>query len=135
MTANTPCTPHGMVACSRCIVIDDAARRMCAEVNLVIVGTPHDLLVRAWQAFRLDDGTTDHTLYPSRSSALSYQLRPCGVFCYRNALGGLPLRDAAIWLAMQRAAYEADNIAWVDPASPDIIVSTAGYDHMRGRVN
>jgi hypothetical protein len=123
-----------MIACSRCIVVDDAARRMCAEVNLAISAIPWDVLTRSCQAFRLDDGTTDHTLYPSRSVALQHQLRPCGVFYYRNALGGVDVRDVAIWLAMQRAAYESDRIAWVDPESPDIIVSTRGYDHMRGRV-
>lgn len=123
-----------MVACSRCIVVDQAARRITAEVNLVVMSQAWDVLAHAWQAFRLDDGTTDHTLYPSRGVALTYQLRPCGVFCYRNALGGVSVRDVAIWLAMQRAAFESDRIAWVDPASPDLIVSTAGYDHMRGRV-
>lgn len=126
--------PHGLVACSQCIVVDDAARRMCAEVNLVIHSAPWDQLVRSWQAFRLDDGTSDHVLYPARSTALTYQLRPCGVFCYRNALGGVDVRDAALWLAMQRLAYENDRIAWTDPASPDLIVSTRGYDHMRRRV-
>jgi hypothetical protein len=124
-----------MMACSQCVVVDSAARRICAEINLVITSMPWDQLIHAWQAFRLDDGTTDYTLYPSRGVALTYQLRPCGVFCYRNALGGVSVRDVAIWLAMQRAAFESDRVVWIDPASPDIIISTRAGDHLRGRVS
>jgi hypothetical protein len=120
-----------MQACSQCAVIDDAARRMCAEINLTVFAVPHDQLVHSCMAFRLDDGSTDHTLYPSRETALTYQLRPACVFHFRSALAGVSLRDMAIWLGMLREAYANDRIAWVDPASPDLITSTRAYDHMR----
>jgi hypothetical protein len=123
-----------MQVCSQCVIPDDAARRMTAEINLALFAVPWDQLVHSCMAFRLDDGTTDHTLYPNRQTALTYQLRPAGVFYFRNALGGVQLRDIAIWLAMQRAAYENDRIAWVDPASPDLIISTKSGDYLRGRV-
>jgi hypothetical protein len=120
-----------MQACSQCVVVDDAARRMTAEINFTIFALPWDQLVHSCMAFRLDDGTTDHTLYPNRKTALEYQLRPTAIFHFRNAMGGVNLRDMAIWLGMQREAYSNDRIAWVDPASPDLIISTEAAETMR----
>lgn len=90
-----------------------------------------NVLATHCMAFRLDDGTTDRTLYPDRATALKFQHRPACVFWFRNAMGGVTARDMAIWLAVQRLAYENDRIAWTDPASPDIIISTHGGDVMR----
>jgi hypothetical protein len=88
-------------------------------------------LVSSCMAFRLDDGSTDGTLYPSRAVALRYQLRPACVFYFRNSLGGVPVRDIAIWLNMQREAYANDRIAWIDPESPDLIISDESAQHLR----
>lgn len=126
------CQPHGMVACSRCVVVDDAAKRITAEITLAIMAAPWDVLVRSCMAFRLEDGATDGTLYPSRATALAYQLHPTGIFHFRNAMAGVNVRDIAIWLGMQREAYANDRIAWVDPASPDLIISTASAERLKG---
>lgn len=128
---NDVCQNHGLRVCSRCIVVDDAARRMSGLVNAYITFTPFDELIRSCMAFRLDDGTTDGTLYPNRKVALAHQRRPCAVFYFRNCGGGVKPHDCAVFLALNRLAYENDRIAWTDPDSPDLIVSTAGYDHMR----
>jgi len=82
-------------------------------------------------AFRLDDGSTDGTLYPSRKVALRYQLRPCCVFYFRNSPGGVSELDCQIFLNVNRVAYESDRIAWVDPDSPDILISDKSAQHMR----
>jgi hypothetical protein len=124
---------HGLRLCSKCIVISDAAKRMCDTINAMICFRPWDQLVRVCMAFRLDDGTTDGTFYPNRATALRYQLRPCCVFYFRNCLGGARPLDCQIFLNVNRVAYETDRIAWTDPESPDIIVSTRGFDHMTGR--
>lgn len=126
---------HKLRLCTKCRVVGDAARRMSDTVNMRIAFTQWDLLANACMAFRLDDGTTDDVLYPTRKVALQYQLRPCCVFYFRNAMGGVNPFDMQTFLDMQREAYSNDRIAWVDPDSPDIIISHQTYDHLTGRVN
>lgn len=128
-----PCTEHGFIACSRCVVITDAARRMSDEINGRIAFINWDVLVRTCMAFRLDDGTTDAVLYPDRKTALTYNHRACAVFYFRNCLGGTNPKDCQIFLNLNRAAYENDRVRWVDPESPDLILSNRGYDFMSGR--
>lgn len=129
------CEKHGLKVCSQCITIDDAARRMAAHVNQDLVTFDWDVLVRSCIAFRLDDGTSDGVLYPNRRTALVHQLRPVAVFYFRNCGGGVEPHDCAVFLGLHRLAHENNRVAWQDPDSPDLIVSTAGYDHMRGRRN
>lgn len=132
MDSNRRCR-HGLLLCSKCVTIDSAALRMTEIINARIAFTHWDVLSHGCMAFRLDDGTTDDTLYPNRATALKYQLRPCCVFYFRNALGGVNARDIQLFLDINRLAYQNDRIAWVDPESPDIIVSTHGYDVMRNK--
>jgi hypothetical protein len=124
---------HGMRVCSRCVVITDAAKRIADNINLRIAFTPWEVLVRSCMTFRLDDGSTDGTFYSSRKVALTWQTRPSCVFYFRNCPGGVGVRDIQIWLNMQRAAFESDRIAWIDPESPDLIISTRSGDILRGR--
>lgn len=124
---------HGLIVCRHCTEVSDAAKRITAEIMMAVTFLPWDVLAHHCMAFRLDDGTTDRALYPTRKIALSHQLRPCAIFYFRNAMGGVTAQDISLWLALQRLAYENDRIAWVDPESPDIIVSTMGADVMRAR--
>jgi hypothetical protein len=126
---------HGLELCSRCTQVTDAARRMAEGIGVRIVFTPWDLLVRSCMAFRLDDGSTDGVLYPDRKTALSYQLRPCCVFYFRNSPGGVDAFDCQIFLNINRLAYENDRITWVDPESPDFIISDRSAQIMRGKVS
>lgn len=129
--AKGPCKPHGMIACSQCVVIEPAAQRMAGIINLIILSQAWDVLIHGCMAFRLDDGTSDLTIYPDRKTALTYQLRPSLVFHFRNTPGGVNAFDCQIFLNIHREAYENDRIAWTDPESPDLIVSTYGADRMR----
>lgn len=106
---------------------------MTNQINGIIVFTAWDVLVHGCMAFRLDDGTSDGVLYPDRKTALRYQLRPACVFYFRNAMGGVNPRDIQLFLDINRLAYQNDRVAWVDPASPDIIMSGQGYDVMRNK--
>src|SRR5215469_3440375 len=125
---------HRLMICARCIVIDDAAKRINDQVNAVICFAPWDFLVRHCMAFSLADGTTDGVFYPNRNTALIHQGVPTCVFYFRNCPGGTNARDMALFLEINRLAYENDNIAWTDPESPDILMEIQKYDRMRGRV-
>lgn len=129
-----PKCEHGYSVCSRCVVVEPAAQRMAGVINLFILCQSWDVLIRGCLAFRLDDGTTDNTLYPNRRTALSYQIRPCLVFHFRNCPGGVSARDCQIFLNIHREAFENDRIAWVDPDSPDLIISDYGAQKMRGKI-
>lgn len=133
--------PHGLVMCSRCVIIGDAARRMSGTINGLLVFVPWDTLVHSCMAFRLDDGTTDGVFYQAdtrlgysaRKVALSHQRRPCCIFYFRNAQGGTTPKDCQIFLNINRVAYENDRVRWTDPDSPDLIISTRSYEYMTGR--
>ena len=125
------CAIHGMVACSRCVVIESAAERIAGTVNFMILTREWGELVSSCMAFRLDDGTTDGTFYPTRRVALRYQLRPSLIFYFRNSPGGVSSRDCQIFLNMHREAFANDRIAWTDPDSPDLIISDPSAQHMR----
>jgi len=123
---------HKLRICSRCAHVSDAAKRMSDTVNALVVFTPWDLLVRSCMAFRLDDGTTDGVLYPDRNTALRFQLRPCCVLYFRRCATGASPLDMHLFMEMARQAYEADNIAWTDPQSPDLIISQTSSEILKG---
>jgi hypothetical protein len=123
---------HSLKLCSRCVEITDAAKRMADMINAMVTFSPWDVLVHHCMAFRLDDGTTDGTMYPNRKVALRHQLRPCCVFYFRNCPGGTNVLDCQIFLNVNRLAYESDQIAWIDPESPDFIISTQSAERMKG---
>lgn len=123
---------HKLKSCRQCVVVTDAAKRMSETANIYILCNPWGVLVHTCMAFRLDDGSSDGTLYPDRSIALRYQLRPCCVLYFRNCMGGTNPTDCQIFLNVQRLAFESDRIAWIDPESPDIIISTRSAEIMKG---
>jgi hypothetical protein len=123
---------HNNQVCSQCTIVTVAAERMASEINIHILFGSWDELVNSCMAFRLDDGTSDGTLYPDRSTALKFQLRPCCVFYFRHSPGGVNPFDCQIFLNINRVAYESDRVAWVDPESPDIIISDKSYRHIKG---
>jgi|SRR5215469_2764272 len=124
---------HGNMICSRCVEITDAARRMSERLNLMILCCSWDQLVHSCMTFYLDDGQSNGVLYPDRKTALRYQLRPCAVFYFRNAMGGTNPKDCQIFLNMSREAYRNNRTAWVDVDSPDLIMSNRSYDYLSGR--
>ena len=124
---------HGVVVCSRCVVITDAARRMSDHVNLRVTCTPYDQLVRSWLAIKLADGSSDSTLYDSRQDAINHQLHEtmCAYLCLRRCVGGLNARDAQIFLNMHRHIYDSGGS--LSHITEDMIMSQYGYDVLLGR--
>ena len=121
---------HGRRICSECIAVDDAAKRAYDIVRGLATFTPYGTRVQQspWLAIRLADGGSDQTLYDSKADAIRHQLHEslCGYFSYRSAPNGFAsAKDAAIWLAFHRAAYDA-GMRLVDPddayGGPDLVV-------------
>lgn len=73
-------------------------------------------------AFTLADGQTDHTIYPSKSAAISHQSNEFLYLyiCLRGCVSGMPAKDAQLFLDMNRDAYD-HNMRLSDPEAPDLI--------------
>lgn len=129
---------HGNAVCSRCVIVTDAARRMCDTINLKIVSHTWEELVNGYMAFRLNDGTSDNVLYDSKRVAARHTDETShAYFCFRNGLGGATPKDCQIFLDFNRAARDA-GMPMAEPAmkrQPDLILSTYGWDVLRGKID
>jgi hypothetical protein len=138
MSKGTPCVNHGLMVCSRCVVITDAARRMSDHINAYITFKGWDELINSWLAFRLDNGDTDGAMYPSKHEAVRHQSNPYhwAFFSFRNSPGGVTPKDCQIFLNLHRHVYDNGG-RLPDPddkhGGPDLILSNRGYDFMSGR--
>lgn len=106
-----PRCKHDLAICRECVVITDAARRICDAMNMAIVSHPTAECANSFMAFRLDDGTTDNILYPSKQAAMDHVSNEFH-YCYfflRGALGGANPRDCQLWLEFQRHAYDSGH--------------------------
>jgi hypothetical protein len=122
---------HGRKICSECIFVTDAGKRAYDIARSYCAYIGYDERVRSWVAFRLEDGGSDGTLYPSKVDAIRHQTyeQQCGYFSYRGSPNGFAsAKDAAIWLEYHRQLYSAGG-RLVDPddahGGPDIIMPTA----------
>lgn len=105
---------HGRKLCSDCIIVDDAAKRAYDVVALKAAFTDYDTRVRQspYMALRLSDGGSDGVLYDTKADAIRKQAHEylCAYFSFRNAPSGFSRpKDAAIFLAWNRAAYDAGH--------------------------
>lgn len=133
---NKRCANHGNVVCSFCTVATDAARRMSDLINNMLVFRSWDDLVNGCMAFRLDDGSSRGTLFASKADALRFtdEKYHC-YFFFRQGMGGVTPLDCQLFLDVHRHIYDAGG-RLNDPdlrRNPDIIISTRGYDIMRGK--
>jgi hypothetical protein len=120
------------VICSECIVVDDAAKRAFDIVSgLTLFNSYETRMGSPYVAIRLSDGGSDQVLYDTKRDAVRHQLHEtlCAYFSFRNSLNGFgSYRDAAIFLAWHRAAYDQ---GWrlPDPddthGGPDMVLPTA----------
>lgn len=106
---------HGRKICSDCIVVDDAARRAFDVVMLKATFTDYDTRVRQspYMAIRLADGSSDGVLYDTKADAVRHQLHEtqCAYFSFRfSPMGFARVKDAAIFLSWNRAAYDAGHL-------------------------
>lgn len=132
-----PRCEHGLVLCSQCVVVSDAARRMADQINNRLAFSGWEIR-NSWMAFKLDDGSTTGTLYDSRIDAVRHcDEKYHAFFCFRNALSGVTPKDCQIFLNMNRHAYDAGGHL-VDPDAPnggvDLILPSASYDKLTNRI-
>lgn len=95
---------HGLVICAQCIIVTDAAKRMSDAIGLAVLSHSVEQLAHGWMAFALEDGSTDHTVYPSKAEAVRHQSNEF-LYCYlclARCLGSIPVKDAQIFLDMNR---------------------------------
>lgn len=107
---------HHRTLCAECIVITDAAKKMSEAVALAIIANPPEITAHGWMAFALADGSTDHAIYPSKQAAIDHQSNEFR-YCYLNlaqCLGGMPVKDAQLWLDLHRQAYD-NGLRLTDP--------------------
>jgi hypothetical protein len=115
---------HGMVVCSQCVIVTDAAKRITDQINARITFTPFDELKNGWMAFRLADGSGDGVVYPSRADAIFHQHgmeKLCAFVSFRALMGGANAKDMQLWLDVQRDAYEA-GLDFHEPEAPQLIL-------------
>jgi hypothetical protein len=122
---------HGRKVCSECQHVTDVGKRAYDIARAYCTYVDYDTLVRSWIAFRLSDGGSDGTLYPSKRDAIRHQTyeQACAYFSYRGSPNGFgTAKDAAVWLEYHRHIY-ANGGRLVDPddahGGPDIIMPTA----------
>jgi hypothetical protein len=130
-----PVCRHGQTICPQCIEISDAAKRMSEIINLLIASNnPFDLR-NTWLAIKLADGDFDGNLYATREEAISHQIdeRFCAYICMGTVMNGSKPLDAAIFLEFHRQAYD-EGMRLHEPEAPQLIMPTAGYDRLTGRV-
>jgi hypothetical protein len=134
-TTNKPVCRHGVTICPQCIQIDDAAKRMSSMINgLIAFNNPFDLR-QTWLAIKLQDGSSDGNLYATREEAIRHQLdeRFCAYICMGTVMNGSKPLDCAIFLEFHRQAYD-EGMRLHEPEAPQLIMPTAGYDKLTGRV-
>jgi hypothetical protein len=126
---------HGMTICPSCIEIGDPAKRMNDTINGLVTFNDWDTLRHTWIAVRLSDGGFDGNLYATREEAIKHQLHEslCAYAWMGNFLQGAKPLDCAIFLEYHRQAYDA-GMRLHEPEAPQLIMPTAGYDKLTGRV-
>lgn len=130
---------HGQQVCSICVTITDAARRMSDTINLKITCQPWDVLANGYMAFRLDDGSSNGTIYDSKADAVRFtDEKRHAYFCFRTAMAGANARDCQLFLDMNRAAADA-GIPLAEPAtrragSTSLILPVTAHDVLTRRI-
>jgi hypothetical protein len=134
MTNKPPKCRHGHVVCPDCIIVTDAAKRMCDIINGILTFTPVWELRNKWIAIKLADGSYDGVVYDNRTDAITHQLdeRFCAYVCLTTVMSGAKPLDCAIFLEQQRQAYDA-GMRLHEPDAPQLLLPASAYDRMTGR--
>lgn len=118
----------------------DAGRRASDIINGHLVANPWDDVRDMFIAIKLEDGSSDGTLYESKADAVRHQTheQQCAYISFRNLVGGANPKEMAIYLKFNRDAYKA-GMRLVDPDNQkapvrDLLIPTAGYDMMKNRL-
>lgn len=114
----------------------DAGKRVSDTINSHLVLYRPWYLQNKWMAFRLADGTTDNVLYDSKRDAVRHQSDEfkCFYVSFRNCGAGCTPREAAIWLVMNRQAYDK-GYRFVDPdhalGGASVLLTTPLRDYLQ----
>lgn len=129
-----PKCKHGLRICEKCIIVDDAAKRMADIINSLVTFNQPWSLRDVWIAIRLADGGFDNNLYATREEAINHQSdeRFCAYVFMGNMLAGAKPLDCAIYLKYHRDAYDA-GMRLHEPGAPQLILPTSVYDKITGR--
>lgn len=97
----------------------DAGKRASEMVNLYVTNMDWDDIKDKFVAIRLEDGSSDGIIYDSKIDAIKHQNfeQQCAYVGFRNLMGGSTPRDMAIFIAMNREAYD-HGMRLADPEAP-----------------
>jgi hypothetical protein len=99
---------------------------MSDAIRFAVTFRAWEEIATGWMAFKMEDGTTDHTVYPSKADAIAHQMNEF-VCCYVHLRGcamGMSAKDAQLWLEIHREAYD-NNLHLTEPNAPQIIMPLA----------
>lgn len=111
----------------------DAARRVSDTYRMHRLADPYGTIGQ-WLAFKLEDGTTDGTLYASKRAAMVFQKLPDKYYAFMQ-IGPWDCtpKDAETFLALHRKMYEA-GIRLGDPddskGGREVIKRASREDHI-----
>lgn len=130
----TPLCKHKLRICDKCIIVDDAAKRMSHIINSLMTFNKPWEIRNCWVAIRLADGGFDNNIYATREEAILHQSdeRFCAYAYLGNFVGSSakPL-DCAIFLKYHRDAYD-NGMRLHEAKAPQLILPTSAYDNIRG---
>lgn len=104
----------------------DAAQRISDTVSLHLVAATdlHEEVVGQWCAFRLDDGRSDNTVYPTKDDAIRHQKGNPKDYCYLKITpDGIRPKDAWHFLKVNRHPF-------IDTTAPEHVINPAIFPHM-----
>jgi len=121
--------------------VDDAAKRAYDVVREIVGNLSYEeRTAYPYVALKLSDGSSDGKNYDTKREAVAAQFHEqlCAYFSFRLAPNGFATpRDAAIFLAYHRAAYDA-GARLPDPDAPhggrDLIMPTTP-EHLGGQLS
>lgn len=98
----------------------DSAKRLADTVNGYISNYKPEVIWNYWIAVRLSDGSHDGTLYESRRDAVRAvpDERWFAFLSFRNAHGGMSVRDAFLFMQYHRHLYRR-GATLPDPDAPN----------------
>ncbi len=111
--------------CKRCLLgrtaHEDTGKRASDAIRQHI-SNDRELAVGSWIALRLSDGGSDRQLYPTKSTAIEYQLHETQCAYVVIPPDGMSKQDAEAFICLMRQAYANG----VPLAHPDNDVLTIG---------
>jgi hypothetical protein len=116
----------------------ECGKRMWDAINQALTDHNPWVLKGMWIAFKLQDGSSDRTIYESLALAKQHTDEfQCCYYAFNVALGGISARDCEIYLDFHRQAREA-NLGHRDPNKQTFMSFTGGDIYkaaQRGDIN